>query len=67
VIAMTTTIGAEFDSISEIYDSTRRAATEAELKAVSSELSECLQYLILVSGRADSQSLFPILDLKSWE
>jgi len=38
---MTTTIGAEFDSISEIYDSTRRAATEAELKAVSSELSGC--------------------------
>lgn len=38
---MTTTIGAEFDSISEIYDSTRRAATEAELKVVSSELSGC--------------------------
>jgi ubiquinone/menaquinone biosynthesis C-methylase UbiE len=38
---MAITIGAEFDSISEIYDSTRRAATEVELKAVSSELSEC--------------------------
>ena len=38
---MTTTIGAEFDSISEIYDSTRQAATEAELKTVSSELSDC--------------------------
>jgi len=41
VIAVTTTIGAEFDNISEIYDSTRQAATEAELKAVSSELSDC--------------------------
>jgi ubiquinone/menaquinone biosynthesis C-methylase UbiE len=39
--AVTTTIGEEFDSISEIYDSTRQAATEAELKAVSSELSGC--------------------------
>jgi ubiquinone/menaquinone biosynthesis C-methylase UbiE len=38
---ITITVGEEFDSISEIYDSTRRAATEAELKAVSSELSEC--------------------------
>jgi ubiquinone/menaquinone biosynthesis C-methylase UbiE len=41
VMTMTTTIGAEFDSISEIYDSTRGAATEAELKAISSELRDC--------------------------
>jgi ubiquinone/menaquinone biosynthesis C-methylase UbiE len=40
-MTMTITIGAEFDSISEIYDSTRRAATEAELNVVSSELSGC--------------------------
>ena len=38
---MATSVGAEFDIISEIYDSTRQAASEAELKAVSSELSKC--------------------------
>jgi len=37
-MAMAITVGEEFDGISEIYDSTRQAATEAELRAVSSEL-----------------------------
>jgi len=35
------TVGEEFDGISEIYDSTRQPATEAELKAVSNELRNC--------------------------
>jgi len=35
------TIGEEFDGISEIYDETRGAATEIELKALSSELKDC--------------------------
>ena len=35
------TVGEEFDGISEIYDSTRHPATEAELKAVSRELRNC--------------------------
>jgi ubiquinone/menaquinone biosynthesis C-methylase UbiE len=35
------TIGEEFDGISEIYDETRQAATEIELKALSSELKVC--------------------------
>ena len=58
---MTTTIGAEFDSISEIYDSTRRAATEAELKAVSSELSECRT--ILDVGVGTGRFAKPLSDL----
>ena len=58
---MTTTIGAEFDSISEIYDSTRRAATEAELKAVSSELSECRT--ILDIGVGTGRFAKPLSDL----
>jgi len=60
-MAMTTTIGAEFDSISEIYDSTRRAATEAELKAVSSELSECRT--ILDVGVGTGRFAKPLSDL----
>ena len=56
-----TTIGAEFDSISEIYDSTRRAATEAELKAVSSELKECRT--ILDVGVGTGRFAKPLSDL----
>ena len=41
VLIMAVKIGEEFDVISEVYDSTREAATEAELKTVSSELREC--------------------------
>ena len=58
---MTITIGAEFDSISEIYDSTRRAATEAELKAISSELSECRT--ILDVGVGTGRFAKPLSDL----
>jgi ubiquinone/menaquinone biosynthesis C-methylase UbiE len=35
------TIGEEFDGISEIYDETRGAATEIELKALSCDLKDC--------------------------
>ena len=38
---MALTVGEEFDGISEIYDSTRPAATDVELRAVSIELGEC--------------------------
>ncbi len=58
---MTTTIGTEFDNISEIYDSTRRAATEAELKAVSSELSGCRT--ILDVGIGTGRFAKPLSDL----
>lgn len=58
---MATTIGAEFDSISEIYDSTRRAATEVELKAVSSELREC--HTILDVGVGTGRFAKPLSDL----
>ncbi len=40
-MAMGMTIGEEFDGISEIYDETRQAATQTELKALSSELKDC--------------------------
>ena len=58
---MTTTLGAEFDSISENYDSTRRAATEAELKAFSNELSEC--HTILDVGVGTGRFAKPLSDL----
>jgi ubiquinone/menaquinone biosynthesis C-methylase UbiE len=58
---MAITIGAEFDSISEIYDSTRHAATEAELKAVSSELSGCRT--ILDVGVGTGRFAKPLSDL----
>jgi len=38
-------VGEEFDDISEIYDSTRQAATDVELRAVSSELGDCCTIL----------------------
>jgi ubiquinone/menaquinone biosynthesis C-methylase UbiE len=60
-MGMTTTIGAEFDNISEIYDSTRRAATEAEVKAVSSELSGC--HTILDVGIGTGRFAKPLSDL----
>jgi ubiquinone/menaquinone biosynthesis C-methylase UbiE len=60
-MGMTSTIGAEFDSISEIYDSTRRAATEAEVKAVSSELSGCRT--ILDVGVGTGRFAKPLSDL----
>jgi ubiquinone/menaquinone biosynthesis C-methylase UbiE len=61
VIVMTTTVGEEFDGISEIYDSTRRAATEAELKAVSSELGGC--HTILDVGVGTGRFAKPLYDL----
>jgi len=60
-MTIATTIGAEFDSLSEIYDSTRRAATEAELKAVSSELKECRT--ILDVGVGTGRFAKPLSDL----
>jgi hypothetical protein len=45
------TIGEEFDGISEIYDETRQAATEIELKALSSELKVCRTILDVGSFR----------------
>jgi len=44
-MVMAVTVGEEFDGISEIYDSTRQAATEAQLRAVSSELKDCCTIL----------------------
>jgi ubiquinone/menaquinone biosynthesis C-methylase UbiE len=58
---MAITIGAEFDSISEIYDSTRRAATEAELKAVSNELNGCRT--VLDVGVGTGRFAKPLSDL----
>jgi len=58
---MAITIGAEFDRISETYDSTRRAATEAELKAVSSELNDCRT--ILDVGVGTGRFAKPLSDL----
>jgi ubiquinone/menaquinone biosynthesis C-methylase UbiE len=55
------TIGAEFDSISEIYDSTRRAATEAEIKALSSELDGCRT--VLDVGVGTGRFAKPLSDL----
>jgi ubiquinone/menaquinone biosynthesis C-methylase UbiE len=42
---MAMAVGEEFDDISEIYDSTRQAATDVELRAVSSELGDCCTIL----------------------
>jgi ubiquinone/menaquinone biosynthesis C-methylase UbiE len=58
---MATTVGSEFDSISEIYDSTRRAATEAELKVISNELREC--HTILDVGIGTGRFAKPLSDL----
>ena len=57
---MAITVGEEFDGISEIYDSTRRA-TEAELRAVSSELGECCT--ILDVGVGTGRFSKPLSDL----
>lgn len=58
---MAITVGEEFDGISEIYDSTRHAATEAELRAVSSELRECCT--ILDVGVGTGRFAKPLSDL----
>jgi ubiquinone/menaquinone biosynthesis C-methylase UbiE len=58
---MAALVGAEFDSISEIYDSTRRAATEAELRAVSRELGECRT--VLDVGVGTGRFAKPLSDL----
>lgn len=58
---ITNTVGEEFDNISEIYDSTRQAATEAELKSVSNELSECRT--ILDVGVGTGRFAKPLSDL----
>jgi ubiquinone/menaquinone biosynthesis C-methylase UbiE len=60
-MTVTTTIGEEFDNISGIYDSTREAATEAELKAFSSELSDCRT--ILDVGVGTGRFAKPLSDL----
>jgi len=44
-MGMAITVGEEFDGISEIYDSTRPAATDAEVRAVSVELADCCTIL----------------------
>jgi ubiquinone/menaquinone biosynthesis C-methylase UbiE len=58
---MANTVGAEFDRISEIYDSTRQVATEAELRALSSELMECRT--ILDVGVGTGRFAKPLSDL----
>jgi ubiquinone/menaquinone biosynthesis C-methylase UbiE len=59
---MATTVGTEFDRISEIYDSTRRAATEAELRSISSELTEC--QTVLDVGVGTGRFAKPLSDLE---
>jgi predicted TPR repeat methyltransferase len=44
-MAVAFTVGEEFDDISEIYGSTRSAATNAEIRAVSVELGDCCTIL----------------------
>jgi ubiquinone/menaquinone biosynthesis C-methylase UbiE len=61
VMTMAVTVGEEFDGISEIYDSTRQAATEAELRAVSSELRGCCT--ILDVGVGTGRFAKPLSDL----
>jgi len=58
---MAITVGEEFDGISEIYDSTRQAATEAKLRAVSSELRGCST--ILDVGVGTGRFAKPLSDL----
>jgi ubiquinone/menaquinone biosynthesis C-methylase UbiE len=60
-MVMAITVSEEFDGISEIYDSTRQAATEAELRAVSSELRECCT--ILDVGVGTGRFSKPLSDL----
>lgn len=57
---MAVTIGEEFDGISEVYDQTRHAATEAELKALSDELKGCR--LILDVGVGTGRFAKPLSD-----
>ena len=61
VMDVTTTIGEEFDGISDIYDSTRQPATELELKAVSSELGNCR--MILDVGVGTGRFAKPLSDM----
>lgn len=58
---MAVTVGEEFDVISEVYDSTRQAATEAEIHAVSSELKEL--HTILDVGVGTGRFAKPLSDL----
>jgi ubiquinone/menaquinone biosynthesis C-methylase UbiE len=58
---MASSVGVEFDGISETYDSTRRAATQAELKALSSELTECRT--VLDVGIGTGRFAKPLSDL----
>ena len=59
--AMAITVGEEFDGISEIYDFTRQAATDVELRAVSSELGDCCT--ILDVGVGTGRFAKPLSDL----
>jgi ubiquinone/menaquinone biosynthesis C-methylase UbiE len=54
-------IGEEFDDISEIYDSTRPAATDIEIRAVSIELGDCCT--ILDVGVGTGRFSKPLSDL----
>jgi hypothetical protein len=58
---MAITVGEEFDDISEIYDSTRHAATDVELRAISVSLEIAAQYLMWALERAGSRTSF-----RSW-
>ena len=60
-MVMAITVGEEFDGISEIYDSTRPAATDAELRAVSIELGDCCT--ILDVGVGTGRFSKPLSDL----
>ena len=60
-MVMALTVSEEFDGISEIYDSTRPAATEAELRTVSCELGECCT--ILDVGVGTGRFSKPLSDL----
>ena len=60
-MAMAVTVGEEFDDLSEIYDSTRQAATELEIRAVASELGDCCT--ILDVGVGTGRFAKPLSDL----
>ena len=60
-MSMAITVGEEFDDISEIYDSTRPAATDDEIRAVSVELGDCCT--ILDVGVGTGRFSKPLLDL----
>jgi ubiquinone/menaquinone biosynthesis C-methylase UbiE len=60
-MTMVFNVGEEFDRISETYDTTRQAATVAELSALSSELEDC--HMILDVGVGTGRFAKPLSDL----